>query len=376
MMFEGDVSTHQTLLMFTTRGNYIYMPIYELEESRWGDLGTYINNIIPIAKDEYIIKVIVVDDFSEQTNLLFATKKGRIKQTLLQDFEVSRYSRLIKAMNVSKNDRLASVDIGTKFNVVCFSNSCEVFRFKQSEVPVYGTQTSGIKSMNLKPKDELAKAIYAKSDDEFLVLSNRGHLRREAVSSFNLSRRIRASSSLWEHRKRNPHYVIDVARLSQEHLAANSVVLLTAEKGSLAFNILDLKVSVAQYGRNYLPLPSYGFSLFVNLNQVAETEDFELINELKEIAKQELLLEKEREKAKEKELLNAELTEKMAEEEPLEEKNEAVETLDLTEKTEPQEELKPLKTPTAKVQKEKKEPTSKIKITKLSLFDEWEENND
>ena len=144
----------------------------------------------------------------------------------------------------------------------------------------------------------------------------------------------------------------------------------------MAFNILDLKVSVAQYGRNYLPLPSYGFSLFVNLNQVAETEDFELINELKEIAKQELLLEKEREKAKEKELLNAELTEKMAEEEPLEEKNEAVETLDLTEKTEPQEELKPLKTPTAKVQKEKKEPTSKIKITKLSLFDEWEENND
>ena len=50
--------------MFTTQGNYLYMPVYELEETKWKDLGAFINNIIPIDKNEFIIKIMAISDFN------------------------------------------------------------------------------------------------------------------------------------------------------------------------------------------------------------------------------------------------------------------------------------------------------------------------
>ncbi|MGI6782305.1 MAG: DNA topoisomerase IV subunit A, partial [Acholeplasmataceae bacterium] len=62
-IFEEEVSTLDTLLIFTNLGNYIFLPVFKLEEQRWGDLGVYINNIVPIQRDETLIKVIKISDF-------------------------------------------------------------------------------------------------------------------------------------------------------------------------------------------------------------------------------------------------------------------------------------------------------------------------
>ncbi len=344
MMFEGDLSTHDTLLMFTTEGNYIYMPVFELEESRWGDLGTYIANLIPMNKEELIIKVIVVKDFNEDTNLLLATEFGQIKQTPLKDFDVSRYSRLIKAMNVAKGDRLTSVEMGTLQNVICFTRRGQTLRFLQSEVSVYGTQSSGIKSMRLNPKDKLVKAIYARSDDEMLILSSRGFLKRESVDNFPLSKRLRASVILWTDRKRNPHLVKDVARISKKHFKEDADVLLTSKKGSIGFKMSDLKPSVAEYGREYIKHTTFGPSLFINVSTVEEEPDLELIqaqtetlNIIKEAAQEKVL------------------------------KNDVVK-VEKPVKEEPKIKEKPLKEEVKSL-----EDDEKIKITKLSIFDDWEE---
>ncbi len=283
LMFDADVSTHDTLLMFTTRGNYIYQPVYDLDESRWGDLGTYVNNIIPIAKDEYIIKVLVVSDFDEDTNILMATKKGRIKQSLLKDYEVSRYSRLIRGMNVSKKDELVSVDLGTKYNIIVFTKRGDALRMMQEEVPTYGAQTSGVKALDLKPRDEVATALYAKNDDELLVISQSGHIRREKVENIPLSKRLRATSEFWSYRTRNPHFIVDAARLSKEQKKADVRLLMTSKKGYLDINISDLRPSVAEYGRGYLPAGRNGKTLFINLEKVEEEKDYDLEEALKQL---------------------------------------------------------------------------------------------
>ena len=283
MLFDMEVSTHDTLLMFTTLGNYLYMPVYELEESRWKDLGTYINNIIPIERDEFIIKIIVVDNFDEDTNLLLATEKGKIKQTKLSDFNVSRYSRTIRAMRLLKNDRLTSVELGTKFNILCFTKRGQALRFRQSDIPVYGTQSSGINALKLREKDELVKAIYAKSSDELLILSSKGNLKRDKVSNYPLNKRLRASVVVWEDRARNPHFIRDVSRLTEEQIKEDVNILITAKKGSILFKVSELKPSVAMYGRSYLSDHKYGKSLFINLDDVLESEDMDLIDEGREI---------------------------------------------------------------------------------------------
>ncbi len=363
MLFEGDVSTHDTLLMFTTHGNYIYIPVFELEESRWRDLGAYVNNIVPIEKDEFIIKVIVVSDFNEDKNLLLATEKGKIKQTKLSDFNVSRYSRTIKAMNLAKGDRLTSIEMGPMFNIVLFTKRGQALRFRQSEVPVYGTQSGGVNALKL-TKDTLVKAIYAKSKDDLLVLSSKGNLKREKVENFPLNKRLRATVVLWSERKVNPHFIRDVVRFNKTHLDHNSEILITAKKGSYAFNIKDLKTSVAEYGRPTLSEKQYGKSLFINIEQVFEDLDQDLIEEGKE-----LLLEQNNN---------------------LKNKSEVTDNINLKEETVLNEEATISSKPSKVHQKEaalepeeaKKvkavEPEtdeSKIKITKLSLFDDdWKES--
>lgn len=381
LMFDADVSTHDVLLMFTTRGNYIYKPVFELEDYRWGDLGTYINNIIPIDKDEYVIKVFCIKDFDEDTNVLMATKKGKIKQSPLKEYQVSRYSRLIKGMNISKNDELASIDIGTKNNIIVLTKRGQGLRMLQEEVPIYGVQTSGVNALKLDKKDELATALYVKSDDELLIISQRGHIRREKVAYFPLSGRLRATTTLWEDRSRNPHYVMDAARLSKEQKKENARVLVAAKKGYLDTFVKDLKPSVAEYGRPYLSNNKYSKTLFINLEQVPEEPDYELIESLKRLEKERIKREKELEKERELALLRAE-----NEEDSVSEEDETIddiiedENIDFDE--DEIEEEKPIekevvsatetvKKAPEKVASVKKEP--KMKIKKLSLFDDWEE---
>ncbi|HPG43706.1 MAG TPA: DNA topoisomerase IV subunit A, partial [Acholeplasmataceae bacterium] len=79
LMFEVEVNTLDTLLLFTNLGNYIFLPVYKIDEQKWKDLGVYINNIVPIEKNEILIKVIPVQTFRDDTNILIATKEGMMK---------------------------------------------------------------------------------------------------------------------------------------------------------------------------------------------------------------------------------------------------------------------------------------------------------
>lgn len=279
MLFDEEVTTHDTLLMFTTHGNYIYKPVYELDESRWKDLGTFIRNIVPIERDEMVIKVIKVSDFDLDTNLLLATEMGKIKQTKLSEFNVSRYSRPIRAMRLVKGDYLTSVEMGTRFNIMCFTKRGQALRFRHSEVPVYGTQSPGIMALRLKENDKMVKAIYASSDDELLILSSKGHIKRDKVENFPLNKRLRATVVLWSDRTRNPHFIRDASRLSSEQIKEDVEILITAKRGSYSMNVSDLVTSVAEYGRRYLNESTYGKSLFINLGIVLEKEDTDLIDE-------------------------------------------------------------------------------------------------
>ena len=277
MLFDQEVSTKDVLLMFTTLGNYIYLPVFELEEMKWKDLGAFINNIVPIEKNEFIIKIYAISNFNVDTNVLLTTEQGRIKQTKLMDFEVSRYSKTIRAMKIQENDELTSVDLYTKNNIIVFTKEGKALRFHQNDVPVYGTQSNGISSVKLDPTDKVVKAIYAKSSDDILILTSLGNIKRDKVDNIPMSKRLKATTELIKLRKRNPHFIRDVSRVSIEQFKENVDVLVTAKQGSLLLKIEDLK-SNAEYGKPFLDTAVYGKSLFITLNPAsAEADDEELI---------------------------------------------------------------------------------------------------
>ena len=239
--FNQELSTKDTLLMFTTKGNYIYMPVFELEESKWKDLGAFINNIVPIEKDDFIIKIVAINDFDSNQYFLLATELGQIKQVLLKEFQVSRYSKAIRAMRISKGDELTSVELGPKSSVLVFTKLGKVLRFSSAEVPIYGTKSGGIKSLKLSDNDKVVKAIFVASSDDLLVLTHLGHIRREKVETIVVNKRLRTPVAFFNERKRNPHYIRDVARLVMQQEKEDSIISIACRNGSTELKVSEVK---------------------------------------------------------------------------------------------------------------------------------------
>lgn len=73
-----EVSTLDTILLFTNLGNYIYMPVYNIPDGKWKELGKHINNIVTMASDEKVVASLVMNDKNKE--ILTVTKKGMIKK--------------------------------------------------------------------------------------------------------------------------------------------------------------------------------------------------------------------------------------------------------------------------------------------------------
>ncbi|NLL69105.1 MAG: DNA topoisomerase IV subunit A [Acholeplasmataceae bacterium] len=249
-MFEEEVSTLDTLLLFTNLGNYIFLPVFKLEEQRWGDLGIYINNIVPIQRDEVIIKTLKISDFKTTQELLLATKSGMMKLAKLSDFEVSRYTRPIRAMRLNKGDELVSVDIDILSNIVCLTEGGYSLRFKTIELPQYGLQAAGVKSMLLQPDDYVRSAFFAEPEDEIVILTSRGHIIKESAEGLPLYNRYRRGVLIIDRLKSNPHLIRGGQRLSRNQVREDVEVNIICEKGSMKKVASDLKYSANKYGRN------------------------------------------------------------------------------------------------------------------------------
>ena len=61
-----NINTTDVMLLFTNLGNYLYLPVYDIPECKWKDLGKHISNIIPLMDDEKIVHSMFVSDFDEE----------------------------------------------------------------------------------------------------------------------------------------------------------------------------------------------------------------------------------------------------------------------------------------------------------------------
>ena len=75
LIYQQEVNTTDTLLLFTQQGNYIYLPVHELPDIRWKDMGQHIANLIPLGQDERIIVAHTVKDFLTRINMCYPLPK-------------------------------------------------------------------------------------------------------------------------------------------------------------------------------------------------------------------------------------------------------------------------------------------------------------
>ena len=112
-----NINTLDTILLFTNFGNYLYIPVYEIPDAKWKDLGKHVSNIIPLGSEEKVIKGMPVYDFNASIYITSFSKNGMIKRTKLNEFKVQRYSKPINMMKLKDNDEVVNVSYDYKENI-------------------------------------------------------------------------------------------------------------------------------------------------------------------------------------------------------------------------------------------------------------------
>lgn len=145
-----SINTSSIMLLFTNNGNYLYLPVYDISEGKWKELGKHISNIISLSPEERVIGSIPVYDFDREVYITAFSKNGMIKRTLLKDFRVQRYSKPMKMMNLKDGDELINVTNSSANNVFIATYNGYGLWYDVSEVPVVGVKAAGVKAISLK----------------------------------------------------------------------------------------------------------------------------------------------------------------------------------------------------------------------------------
>ncbi len=230
LLYEDTLNTQHFLLLFTSKGNYIYQPVHELPDIRWKDLGQHISSIVPIDANEEIVSVIGIDKFDHGDTYIFtATKEGQIKRSALADYVVTRYSKPIKTMNLKGNDEMMMAELVTsKKQVLLTANTSYSIRFEMEELPVTGVKTAGVKGIQLKDGEYLAAAniLEPGTEQDIVIVTQRGAVKRMSVSEIEPGNRAKRGVVTLKELKSNPHRVFAIVVVK-----VSDTILLETEKG-------------------------------------------------------------------------------------------------------------------------------------------------
>ena len=204
------VTTQDTLLLFTSLGNYLYVPVHKIAECKWKDLGKHISNTVVIKEEEKIVASMILKD--KKKNVVMFTKNGLTKQVPLKDFEVTRYSKPMMAIKLKNDDELVNVTTA-KEDTLFVTHNGFYLRFKTSEIPVVGVKASGVKGINLK-EDYVIYGADIKEEDEYLNIFTNIHTgKRIKLSDLSLISRAKKGNMLFKKAK-TKDYKLDFAYLT------------------------------------------------------------------------------------------------------------------------------------------------------------------
>ena len=179
-----NTMTHDYILLFTNKGKVYRLKGYEIPEFSRQSKGLPIVNLIPTEKDEYVKSMINISKEEENSKyLLFATKKGIVKKTAIQEFENIRITGKI-AISLKDSDELLEVKKTNGENLVLLgSNQGKITKFDESDIRSMGRTASGVKGINLGDAECVACEV-VKDEDIILIVTNKGYGKKSRVADF------------------------------------------------------------------------------------------------------------------------------------------------------------------------------------------------
>ena len=177
-------STHDFVLIFSTRGKVYRMKVHELPVGSRHARGMAVVNLLPFEQSEKIAAVINTKLFSADEFLMFATKHGMVKKTAIQAYDRSRRDGII-AINLRDDDELISVRrVKDGQKVLMVSSAGKAIKWDEAEARPMGRDTMGVKGMNIKSGESMLGMEIALENNELFVVTERGYGKRTPINEY------------------------------------------------------------------------------------------------------------------------------------------------------------------------------------------------
>ncbi|HCW7856444.1 TPA: DNA topoisomerase IV subunit A [Staphylococcus aureus] len=218
LLKHQEVNTQDTVLVFTNKGRYLFIPVHKLADIRWKELGQHVSQIVPIEEDEEVINVFNEKDFNTDAFYVFATQNGMIKKSTVPLFKTTRFNKPLIATKVKENDDLISVMRFEKDQLITIiTNKGMSLTYNTSELSDTGLRAAGVKSINLKAEDFVVMTEGVSENDTILMATQRGSLKRISFKILQVAKRAQRGITLLKELKKNPHRIVAAHVVTGEH---------------------------------------------------------------------------------------------------------------------------------------------------------------
>jgi len=182
-------STHATFLFITNLGKVYQSKVYELPMAGRSSLGKAIVNLLNFDEGEKLATVLTVDKFVENKYVVMATKKGRVKKTLLMAYSRRRSGGLI-GVKLAEGDELIAARI-TNGDMTIFlgSEGGKVIRFHEGDVRATARGSMGVRGMRIDQDSKVVGMAVLESEDTLLTVTENGYGKRSFIEDYRIQGR-------------------------------------------------------------------------------------------------------------------------------------------------------------------------------------------
>lgn len=168
-IFSGQTTTKENLLVFTNKGGYLYIPIHEIEDEKWKEVGKHLAGYgTEFAEGEHIISAFPVGVGDKEKTVVMAKTNGLVKQTKVEEHEVTRrFFSPYQATKVKDGEEVKAVWlVGEPVFMGCKDEQGRSMYFSTEEIPLTGVKTGGVKGISLDKDGQLAEVLVVQAEED------------------------------------------------------------------------------------------------------------------------------------------------------------------------------------------------------------------
>lgn len=239
----GSVNTLDTLVLSSKNGGYACIPVYQITEHKWKDIGDHVNKYVNFEPNDQMIDSFVVNDFTTNHQVISVTSNGQIRRCLLSDYQLTRTSKISSSIKLKKEAKLVrSLICNENDEIVIVTRKGFVNRYPVSEISLTSINTQGMKGLNLAKDDEVVD-LQIITDSEMLCVFGKNGTKRIRISDVELSNRNKKGVLIAKNTKSNP-------TLIKRAVAGNINDIITINNGE-CHDILVKDVTLMELGSTF-----------------------------------------------------------------------------------------------------------------------------